>query len=80
MSDLHDRLNALLIDRFAVEPGALAADPTLEGLDFDSLSIVKLVTAMQNEFGVEVDEDELSEHTTVTDIVKLLGDRLSAAQ
>ena len=80
MSDLRDRLNGLLIDKFAVKPDALAADPTLESLDLDSLSIVKLVAAMQREFGVEVDEDELSEHTTVGDVVELLGDRLSAAQ
>jgi acyl carrier protein len=80
MNDLRDRLNALLIDRFESAPDALAADPTLESLDFDSLTIVKLVTAMEREFGVEVDEDELTEHTTVGDIVDLLGDRLSAAR
>jgi acyl carrier protein len=80
MSDLRDRLNALLITKFALEPGTLAADPTLESLGFDSLDIVKLVTAMEGEFGVEFDEMELLEHTTVGDIVGLLGDRLSAAQ
>ncbi len=80
MSDLRDRLNALLIAKFALKPGTLAADPTLESLDFDSLAIVQLVTAMEGEFGVEFDEEELSEHTTVGDIVGLLGDRLSAAQ
>jgi acyl carrier protein len=80
MSDFRDRLNGLLIDKFALKPDTLAADPTLESLDFDSLSIVKLVTAMEREFGVEVDEDELSEHTTVGDIVELLEDRLSAAR
>ena len=48
MSDLRDRLNALLIAKFAlepgfaVEPGTLAADPTLESLGFDSLALVTL--------------------------------------
>ena len=79
MSDLRDRLNALIIAKFDLKPGKLAADPTLESLDFDSLAIVQLVTAMQSEFGVEIDEEELSEHTTVGDIVGLLGDRVSAA-
>jgi acyl carrier protein len=85
MSDLRDRLNALLIAKFAlepgfaVEPGTLAADPTLMSLGFDSLAIVKLVMAMDGEFGVELDEEELmSEHTSVGDIVELLEDRLSA--
>jgi acyl carrier protein len=84
MSDLRDQLNALLIAKFAqepglaLEPGTLAADPTLQSLGFDSLAIVKLVIAMDGEFGVDLDEDELSEHTTVGDIVGLLGDRLSA--
>jgi acyl carrier protein len=80
MSDLRERLNALLIAKFALEPGMLAADPTLESLGLDSLDIVKLVTAMQGEFGVEFDEEELLDYMTVGDLVGLLGDRLSAAQ
>ena len=85
MTDLRDRLNALLIAKFAlepgfaVEPGTLAADPTLESLGFDSLAIVTLATAMEGEFGVELDEEELWwDQVTVGDIVGLLGDRLSA--
>lgn len=80
MSDLRDRLDALLIAKFDVEAGTLAADPTLESLGFDSLDIVKLTTAMEGEFGVEFDDEELLEHTTVGDIAGLLGDRLSAAR
>ena len=85
MSDLRDRLNALMIAKFAqepgfaVEPGTLAADPTLESLGFDSLAIVKLAIAMEGEFGVELDEEELWwDQITVGDIVELLEDRLSA--
>jgi acyl carrier protein len=86
MSDLRERLNALLIAKFALEPGitlepgTLATDPTLESLGFDSLAIVKLVTAMEGEFGVELDEEEVLEYTTVGDLVELLGDRLPAAE
>lgn len=80
MSDLRDRLNALLIAKCALEPGALAADATLEGLGLDSLDIVKLATAMEGEFGVEFDDEELFENITVGDLVELLGDRLSAEQ
>lgn len=80
MSDIRDRLNALLIAKFDLEPGTLAADPTLESLDFDSLAIVQLTAAMEREFGVEVDDEKLTEDTTVSDIVELLGERLSAAQ
>ncbi len=85
MSDLRDRLNALLIAKFAlepgfaVEPGTLATDPTLESLGFDSLAIVTLCTAMEGEFGVELDEEELWwDQITVGDIVEQLEDRLSA--
>jgi acyl carrier protein len=80
MSDFREQLNALLIAKFALEPGALADDPTLESLGFDSLDIVKLVTAMEGEFGVEFDEEELLDYMTVGDLAGLLGDRLSAAQ
>ena len=80
MSDLRDRLNALLIAKFDLEPGALEADQTLESLGLDSLDIVKLATAMEGEFGVKFDEEELMDDITLDDLVKLLGERLSAAQ
>lgn len=80
MSDPRDRLNALLIAKFALEPGALAADRTLESLGLDSLDIVKLATAMEGEFGVKFDEEELLDNITIGDLVELIGDRLSAAQ
>ena len=80
MSDLRDRLNALLIAKCEVEPGALEADQTLEGLGLDSLDIVKLATAMEGEFGVELDEEELLDDITLGDLVELLGARMSAAQ
>ena len=80
MSDLRDRLNTLLIAKFDLEPGTLAADPTLENLGFDSLDIVTLATAMEREFGVEFDEEQMLGSTTVGDIVELIGERLSAAQ
>jgi acyl carrier protein len=80
MNDLRDQLNALLITKLDLEPGTLAADQTLESLGLDSLDIVKLATAMEGEFGVEFDEDELFDDITLDDLVKLLGDRLSADQ
>jgi len=79
MSDIRDRLNALLIAKFDLEPGALAADPTLESLDFDSLAIVQLTAAMEREFGVEVDDEKLTEDTTVCDIAELLGATVGGA-
>jgi acyl carrier protein len=80
MSDLRGRLDALLIAKCEVEPGALAADRTLEDLGLDSLNIVKLTTAMEGEFGVEFDEEELLDDITLGDLVELLETRMSAAQ
>jgi acyl carrier protein len=80
MSDPRDRLNALLIAKFALEPGALTADQTLESLGLDSLDIVKLATAMESEFGIEFDEEELLDNITLGGLVELIEDRLSAAQ
>ena len=80
MSDHRDQLNALLIAKFDLKPSALAGDQTLESLGLDSLDIVKLATAMEREFGVEFDEEELLDDITLDDLVKLLEDRLAAAQ
>ena len=70
MSSVLDRLAQLLERDFSIAPGQLHPDATLESLDIDSLRLIEIVFAVEEEFGVTMPQDqgELRER------VKTLGD------
>ncbi|MFI6346709.1 acyl carrier protein [Streptomyces sp. NPDC050560] len=68
-----------LLDRIGVPTDALLPGATFESLDFDSLALIELGVAIQKEFGVIVEESELTPERTLGDIVALLGTQSAAA-
>lgn len=63
-------------------PGAAAAEmeTTWEQLDVDSLDLVELVRALEDEYGIEIDDEKLKPVVSVGDAVRLvieLGDTAS---
>jgi UDP-3-O-[3-hydroxymyristoyl] glucosamine N-acyltransferase len=48
----------------------------LLGVILDSLEVLELIMALQDHFGIELDESKLNQYTTVKDIVTIVNDRL----
>lgn len=53
-----------------LEPGTLTEDASFEELNFDSLDVVDLIMACEDEFGVTIGEDQ--ELKTVGDLLKII--------
>ena len=54
----------------ALELGTLTEDTSFEELNFDSLDVVDLIMACEDEFGVTIGEDQ--ELKTVGDLLKII--------
>ena len=65
-------VEVLAVDASAVTPEANFADD----LDADSLDLVELVMALEEEFDITVEEEELSDVATVGDAVTLVESKL----
>lgn len=65
-----DRLAKLLERDFSLAPGRLHQDATLESLDIDSLRLIEIVFAVEEEFGVTMPQDQ----GEIRGQVKTLGD------
>jgi acyl carrier protein len=65
-----ERLAAILERDFAVPRAALHPDATLESLDIDSLRLIEIVFAVEDEFGVTMPQDQ----GEIRGRVKTLGD------
>ena len=54
MSTTYDRLRAILLKGYPIEPGALTADAPLESLGIDSLGVAELMFDLEDEFKVRL--------------------------
>jgi acyl carrier protein len=71
MRTLQDRITSLLEEVCGVDATQVAAETRLDKLDLDSLSLIELSLAMQKEFDVELDDDQVADASTVGDLVTL---------
>ena len=75
---IFEKLKELLSEQFGVEEDTITMDTGFDDLGADSVDLVELVMAMEEEFDIgEVQEDELTELKTVGDIVQFLSGKLS---
>lgn len=65
MSDNFERFKSCAVDVLSVDAEQVVMDATFESLDADSLDLVELVMALEEEFDVSVEEEELDGITTV---------------
>lgn len=58
-----------IVPKFGVEPGDVTLEVTLEDLDMDSLDVVEIMQAMEDDFGVRVPDEDLEGLTTMGDAI-----------
>ena len=74
---IFEKLAALLSEQFSVDVDSITMDTTLEDLGADSLDIVEMTMAVEEEFGLEdMGEEDLSGIATVADLVHYLKSKL----
>ncbi|MCF6521799.1 acyl carrier protein [Streptomyces sp. JJ36] len=71
MSDVYERFVGLL-SGFGIQADEVQPDNTFTQLEFDSLALVELTLAVQQEFGVSVGDDELAADDTMTQASKVI--------
>jgi acyl carrier protein len=70
--DIFAKVKALISEQLGVEEGELTIDTSFEDLDADSLDIVELVMALEEEFSLEISDDEVEKIKTVGDVVRYI--------
>ena len=70
MSDTAERVKKIVVEHLGVEEDKVTPDASfIDDLGADSLDIVELVMAFEEEFGVEIPDDAAEEITTVKDAI-----------
>ena len=77
MSDNFERFKKCAVEVLAVDASAVTPEANFaDDLDADSLDLVELVMALEEEFDITVEEEELSDVATVGDAVTLVESKL----
>ena len=72
MSDNFERFKKCAVDVLSVDEIAVVPEATFESLDADSLDLVELVMALEEEFGIEIPDDAAENIQTFGDAVKFI--------
>ena len=70
MSETADRVKKIVVEHLGVEGDKVTEEASfIDDLGADSLDIVELVMAFEEEFGVEIPDDAVEKITTVKDAI-----------
>jgi acyl carrier protein len=73
------RLRALVVEQLGVDDVEITLDADLTNdLGADSLDTVELVMVAEDEFGIELDDDEIERVHTIKDAIDLIEQKVQA--
>lgn len=76
MSDNFGRFTDCAVEVLSVDADRVVLDATFESLDADSLDLVELVMALEEEFDVNVEEEELDGILTIKGAYDLIVSKI----
>ena len=75
MEEIFERIRSLLASQLDIEEDRITMDSSfVEDFEADSLDVVDMVMNLEDEFGVEVDDDQIENFHTVGDVVRYIED------
>jgi len=77
INEVFEKVKGLFVEDLGIEESKVTMDAKLEeDLEIDSLGIVEVVMAFEDEFEIEIDDEELADVTTVGQAVNLLHSKI----
>ena len=76
-NEVFEKVKGLFVEELGIDSEKITMDAKLEeDLEIDSLGIVEVVMAFEDEFEIEIDDEELTNVGTVGQAVNLLHSKL----
>ncbi|KAB7668608.1 acyl carrier protein [Bacillus sp. B1-b2] len=76
MADVLERVTKIVVDRLGVEESEVTLEASFkDDLGADSLDVVELVMELEDEFDMEISDEDAEKIATVGDAVNYIGNR-----
>jgi len=69
LKDTADKVVAIIVEKLDIEPSAVHMNSTLPDLGADSLDLVEIIMKIEEEFGVEINDEVVEKLQNVQDLV-----------
>jgi len=77
MDDIFEKVKNIIADKLGVEASSINENSSfIDDLGADSLDVVDIVMAFEDEFGIKVEDEELEKFSTVKDVVNYIKTKL----
>jgi len=77
---IEEKVKDIIVEQLGVKEQVTPQASFIEDLGADSLDIVELVMAFEEEFGVEVPDEDAEKLQTVGDVIKYIEEKSSKQQ
>lgn len=68
MSNL-EKLTTIIADQLGIDEANITEDTTLEDLGADSLALVELVMSVEEEFDIQIEDEDMEKFKSVGDVL-----------
>ena len=76
---VQDRIKSIIAEQLGVKPEEVTPEASfIDDLGADSLDTVELIMALEEEFGVEIPDEDAEKMATVGDAIKYIQDKSAA--
>lgn len=73
---VEERIKAIIAEQLGVKPDEVTAEASfIDDLGADSLDTVELIMALEEEFGVEIPDEDAEKMTSVGDAIKYINEK-----
>jgi len=77
MASIHERLQKIIVDQLGVDESEVVSSASfVEDLNADSLDLVELIMSLEEEFQVQISDEDAEKITTVQDAEDYIEEHL----
>ena len=74
---IFEKVKAVIAEQTGIDESEIKLESTFtEDLNIDSLDMVELVLELEEEYGIEIDEDDADKIKTIGDVVNYINERI----
>jgi acyl carrier protein len=67
--DTHNAVVTIIAQKLKIEPSAIDAQSTMQNLGADSLDMVEIVMKLEEQFGIEIDDEKAEQLNDIQGVV-----------
>lgn len=81
MAEVPEKIKSIIAEQLGVKPEEVTPQASfIEDLGADSLDTVELVMALEEEFGIEIPDEDAEKMATVGDAIKYIEEKIATKQ